>query len=153
MLTSDPLWAIGSFVSAALQLLFRMSTCRNNSSHLPGIRSSPVDHMSHKILQIQFDLPKTLCSLVLLKVLSSCIMVKSICPTIFINILCHYHFNMLRMPAILNQILEFILPAQTSFWTGAGSRPIKLPSIVPLSLSNLSILNQSVTSDHLIRKS
>ena len=51
---------------------------------------------------------------------------------------------MLRMLAILNQILEFILPAQTSFWTWAGPRPIKLSLDVPLSLFNLSIVNQSV---------
>ena len=48
------------------------------------------------------------------------------------------------MLAILNQILEFILPAQTSFLTWAGSRPIKLSSFVPLSLLKLSILNQSI---------
>ena len=53
-------------------------------------------------------------------------------------------FNLLRMLAILNQILEFILPAQTSFLTWAGSRPIKLSSFVPLSLLKLSILNQSI---------
>ena len=51
---------------------------------------------------------------------------------------------MLRMLAILNHILEFILPAQTSFLTWAGSRPIKLSSFVPLSLLKLSILNQSI---------
>ena len=51
---------------------------------------------------------------------------------------------MLWMLAILNQILEFFLPAQTSFWTWAGPRPIKLSLNVPLSLFNLSILNQSV---------
>ena len=80
-----------SFAPAALQLLFRLNTPTNNSSHLSGIRSSPVDHMSHKILRMQFDLPKILCSLVLPKVLSACIMVKSICRAIFINILCHCH--------------------------------------------------------------
>ena len=80
-----------SFALAALQLLFRLNTPTNNSSHLSGIRSSLVDHMSHKILWIQFNLPKILCSLVLSKVLSACIMVKSICLTIFIDILCHCH--------------------------------------------------------------
>ena len=75
--------------SDCLAALFRLNNPTKNSSHLSGIRSSPVDHMSHKILRMQFDLPKILCSLVLPKVLSACIMVKSICPTIFINILCH----------------------------------------------------------------
>ena len=70
---------------------FRLNNPTNNSSLLSGIRSSPVDHMSHKILQMQFDLPMILCSLVLPKVLSACIMVKSICLAIFINILCPCH--------------------------------------------------------------
>ena len=39
-----------SFVLAALQLLFCLNTPTDNSSHLSGIRSSPVVHMSHKIL-------------------------------------------------------------------------------------------------------
>ena len=53
---------------------------------------------------------------------------------------------MLRMLAILTQIIEFILLAQMSFKTWAGPRPIRLPSIVPLSLFNLSVLDQSVCS-------
>ena len=69
--------------------LFRPNNPTNNSSNLSGVRSSLVDHMSHKILRMQLDLLKILCSLVLPKVLPACIMVKSICTTIFINILCH----------------------------------------------------------------
>ena len=41
----------GSFGSAALQLLFLMNTCMNNSSHLPSIRSSPVVHVFHNGLR------------------------------------------------------------------------------------------------------
>ena len=80
-----------SFFFDYLAALFCLINHTNNSTHLLGICSSQVDHMSHKILRMQFDLPKILCSLVLPKVLSACIMVKSICPAIFINILCHCH--------------------------------------------------------------
>ena len=52
--------------------------------------------------------------------------------------------NMLWMLAILNRILAFSLPAQTSLRTWACSWQIKPWSIVDLSLFNLSILNQSV---------
>ena len=55
-----------SFAPAALQLLFRLNTPTKKSSHLSGIRSSPVDLMSHKILRILFDLPIILSSLLLL---------------------------------------------------------------------------------------
>ena len=77
--------------SDCLAALFRLNNPMNNSSQLSGIRSSPVDHMSHKILRMQFDLPKILCSQLLPKVLTTCIMVKSICPAIFSNILCDWH--------------------------------------------------------------
>ena len=40
-----------SFVLTALQHLFLMNTCMNNSSHLLGIRSSPVVHVFYKSLQ------------------------------------------------------------------------------------------------------
>ena len=79
--------------SNCLAALFRLNNPKNNSSHLSGIRSSPVDHMSHKILRMQFNLPKILCSLWLLKFLSACIMVYSKCLALFIDILCHYHFE------------------------------------------------------------
>ena len=40
-----------SFVLTALQLLFLMNTCMNNSSHSLGIRSSPVVQVFRKILR------------------------------------------------------------------------------------------------------
>ena len=95
-----------------------------------------------------FDLPKIPSSLLLLKFLLACIMVNPISLVIrltsLVIIIWVCWFDMLWMLAILNQVLEFIPPAQTSFWTWAGYQPIKLPSVVPLSLLNLSILGQSV---------
>ena len=67
---------------------------------------------------------------------------------------------------ILSPLIQFVANARNPqseprihpsgsdvIWTGAGSRLIKLLSIVPLSLLNLSILDQSVASDPLIWKS
>ena len=110
-----------------------------------------------KVFEIPPDIPKIISNLLLWNFLFAFIMINPISLVILLAsiviIIWVCWFNMLRMLAILNQILEFILPAQTSFLTWAGSRPIKLPSIVPLSLLNLSILDQSVASDPLIWKS
>ena len=55
-----------SFGSAALQLLFLMNTCMNNSSHLPGIRSSLVVQVFRKILRNAIRSSEILSSLLLL---------------------------------------------------------------------------------------
>ena len=79
-----------------LAALFRLNNPMNNSSHLSGIRSSLVDHMSHKILRMKFDLPKILCNLLLWKVLRAGIMVNSIFLVISVDILCLYRFESLH---------------------------------------------------------
>ena len=72
-----------------------------------------------------------------------------ICLAIFISLLRHCHFDPIdsawvRMHAIIFWFFWITFPAHMSFWTWAGYRPIKLLSNVPLSIFNLSILNQTV---------
>ena len=55
-----------SFVLTALQLLFLMNTCMNNSSPLLGIRSSPVVQVFRKILWNAIRSSEILSSLLLL---------------------------------------------------------------------------------------
>ena len=95
-----------------------------------------------KYFVLLIDLPIILCNLLLLKLLTACTMANSICPVIFVDILCHYHLESpdlihLRMLTIINPFLEFILTAQISFWTWTGSRQIKPWLIVHLILFNL----------------
>ena len=94
------------------------------------------------------DLPKILSILLLLKFLITCIMVNPISLVILLTsiviIIWVCWFDLLRMLAILKQILEFLVPAQTSFLNMSWFSTNQLPSIVPLSLLNLSILGQSV---------
>jgi hypothetical protein len=57
---------------------FHMKALAINSSHLSRIRSSQLLMCLTKSFEMLFDLPKILCSLLLLKFLSACIMVNSI---------------------------------------------------------------------------
>ena len=106
------------------------------------------------VFEILFDLSKILNSLLFMEFLHTCIPVNSIGLAIYFKNLCDCHSDpfdstCVWMHTIISCSLEFILPIQTSFRTWAGSRPIKLPSILPLRLFNLSIPNQSIASDPL----
>jgi hypothetical protein len=72
---------------------FRMKTLAVISSHLSRIHSSQLLMCSTKSLEMLFDLPKILCSLLLLKFLPACIMVNSICLVVFVVIPCLCHFK------------------------------------------------------------
>ena len=137
-----------SFCAYCLAVPCRLNTPTDNFSHLPSIHSSPVDACMSRILEIPFDLPKILSILLLLKFLITCIMVNPISLVILLTsiviIIWVRWFDLLRMLAILKQILEFLLPAQTSFLNMSWFSTNQLPSVVPLSLLNLSILGQSV---------
>ena len=108
-----------SFCAYCLAVPCRLNTPTDNFSHLPSIHSSPVDACMSQILEIPFDLPKILSILLLLKFLITCIMVNPISLEILLTsiviIIWVRWFDLLRMLAILKQILEFLLPAQTSF--------------------------------------
>ena len=70
------------------------------------------------------------------------LVVNSSCLTIFVEILCDCRSypidsTCMRILAIISRFLEFVLLAQTSFRTWAGSRSIKPWLIVHLSLFNL----------------
>ena len=104
-----------------------------------------------KVFEIPFDLPKILRSLLLLKFLFACIMVNPISLVILLASL---------FIIILSALIQFVAnarnPQSDPRIHPSGSdvilnvswiSTIKLPSIVPLSLLNLSILDQSVASD------
>ena len=94
-------------------------------------------------------LPKSLVAYCSWSSLPACIMVNSICQTIFVKILV---MNILSI--LIQHVCECtqtsINPSKLSFWlkhhfwTWACSRPFCSPSIVPLGLLNLSTLDQSV---------
>lgn len=98
-----------------LAVICHMNTHTDNSSHLPSIRSTPVVRMFHKAFEIRFNLPKNLSNLLLWNFLLAFIMINPISLVIllasFVIINLVNWFNMLRMLAILNQTLEFVLPA------------------------------------------
>lgn len=158
-----------SFVPTALQFLVAWMYLRIIPHTYRGLVHSQLFMCFAKYFLLLFDFPKILCSLMLLKVLHAYIMVNSICPVIFVDIPCHLPTPVInsrcstifvkilydchsdpidstcvRILTVIRWSLVIILPAQTLFWTWAGSRPINLQSIVPLSLFNLSILDQSV---------
>ena len=128
-----------------LAVLCYMNTPTDNFSHLQSIHSSPVDSCMSPILEIPFDLPKILSILLLLKFLIACIMVNPISLVILLTSI---------VIVILSPLIRFVANA----WNPQTDRrihpsgsdvilimswfsPIKLPSIVPLSLLNLSILD------------
>jgi hypothetical protein len=63
------------------------------SSHLSRIRSSQLLMCLTKSFEMLFDLPKILCSPLLLNFLPAGIMVNSICLVVFIDIPCLCHFK------------------------------------------------------------
>ena len=105
-----------------------------------------------KYSEIPFDLLKILSNLLLWNFLFASIMINPISLVILLAsiviIIWVRWFNMLRMLAILNQILEFILPAQTPFlnmsWVSTNQvaidcNPLCLfgyPSMIRVSASN-----------------
>ena len=93
-----------------------LNTPTDNFSPLSSIRSSPVVHVFHNGLWNTIWTSKNLEQP---KFLLACIMVNPISLIIllaFLSLSFWFHwYNVLRMHAILNQILEFILLAQTSF--------------------------------------
>ena len=101
-----------------------------------------------KDFEIPFDLPKILSSLLLLKFLLACIMVNPISLVILLSFLVIIILSLL-IQNIANahnpQSDPRILPSGSNVILNMSwYRPIELPSIVPLRLFNLSILNQSV---------
>ena len=126
-----------------LEVLCHMNTPTNNSSQLPKILHPQLFECFTKIFEILFDLPKILSSLLLLKFLLACIMVKSHKYSNLIGILCHYHLSLLiqyvadaRNPQSDHRIHPSVLDV---IWPRVVSRPIKLPLIVSLRLFNLLI--------------
>jgi len=131
-----------------LAVLCYMNTTTDNFSHLPGIHSSPVVSCMSPILEISFDLPKILSILLLLKFLIACIMVSPISLVILLTPI---------VIVILSPLIRFVANARNPQTDPrihpSGSdvvlimswfSPIKLSSIFPLSLLNLSILDQSI---------
>ena len=131
-----------------LAVLCHMNTPSNKFSHLSSIHSSQVDSCMSPILEIPFDLPKILSILLLLKFLIACIMVNPISLVILLTSI---------VIVILSLLFRFVANARNPQTDPrihpSGSdvvlimnwfSPIKLSSIVPLSLLNLPILDQSV---------
>jgi hypothetical protein len=72
---------------------FCMKNLTVNSSHLLRIVHPNCSCASQIFFEVLFDLPKVLYSLLLLKFLSACIMVNSICLVVFVDIPCLCHFE------------------------------------------------------------
>ena len=129
------------FFATWIPLQINPRTCR--------VSAHPLLFMCYtKVFKILFDLPKILWSLWLLKFLLACIMVNPISLVILLASL---------VIIILSPLIQYVAnsrsPQSDPRILPSGSnvilnmswyRPIELPSIVPLRLFNLSILNQSV---------
>jgi hypothetical protein len=128
--------------------LFRMKTLAVISSHLSRIRSSQLLMCLTKSFECLFDLPKILCSLLLLKFLPACIMVNSILLVVFVGTpwLCHFEPNdamcanaRCHQVILLNCLLDSdVLPDMSWFSTIRAFNDCLAKSF------NLSILDQNV---------
>jgi hypothetical protein len=127
---------------------FRMKTLAVNSSHLSRIRSSQLFMCLAKSFEMPFNPLKILCSLLLLKFWSACIMVNSICQVVFVDLPCPCHFKPMdsmcanarsHQDILLNYLSDSdVLPDMS--WFSAIQTVIDCPT----KSFNLSILDQSV---------